>query len=115
LKTSAPCPNCKNKITLSDFEDFSTPFTMKCPHCKSKLKESKVTGFLVISFIIALPLFYFLASEVKILLSNIIPVISKVPTSVVFLGTLYPVFTFYDRVVGLIVFNKGNLAIKKRQ
>jgi len=30
MKTSIPCPQCEVPITLDDFEDFSTPFTMKC-------------------------------------------------------------------------------------
>jgi hypothetical protein len=88
---------------------------MKCPHCEAKLKDTKVTPFLLLSLIVALPLFYFLASIVKILLSDIIPVIAKIPTSVVFLGTLYPVFTLYDRIIGLIMFNKGNLQVKKQK
>ena len=43
MRTSVPCPNCEKAITLDDFEDFSSPFTLKCPYCKAKLKETKVT------------------------------------------------------------------------
>lgn len=54
MRTSVPCPNCQKAITLENFEDFLSPFTMKCPHCRAKLKETKVTPFLIIGLIVSL-------------------------------------------------------------
>lgn len=115
MKTSVPCPNCQKAITLDDFEDFSSPFTMKCPYCKAKLKETKVTPFLLIGLIVIIPLFIYLTETLKTLLSDIIPVIDKIPNIIVFLGLLYPLYALYERMNGLIMFNKGNIQLKKRQ
>ncbi|WP_409292508.1 hypothetical protein [Peribacillus sp. SCS-37] len=115
MKTSVPCPNCQEAITLEDFEDFSSPFTMKCPYCKAKLKETKVTPFLLIGAIAVIPLFIYLTEKLVSLLSGIIPVIEKIPFIIVFIGLLYPLYALYERVNGLIMFNKGNLHLKKPQ
>jgi phage FluMu protein Com len=115
MKTSIPCPHCQKAITLEDFEDFSSPFTMKCPSCKAKLKETKVTPFLLIGMIAIIPVFIYLTETLISLLSGILPVIEKIPSIIVFLGLLYPVYALYERVNGLIMFNKGNLQLKKRQ
>ncbi len=115
MKTTLPCPNCQNSITLDDFENFSSPFTMICPHCKAKLKETRVTPFLLIGVIAIIPLFIYLGETAKTFLSGIIPIIDKIPTSIVFIGVLYPVYAIYERFNGLIMFNKGNLQLKKRQ
>ncbi|PKR82460.1 hypothetical protein [Heyndrickxia camelliae] len=115
MKTSVPCPNCQKAITLDDFEDFSSPFTMKCPYCKAKLKETKVTPILLIGLIAIIPLFIYLTEILISLLSGIIPVIEKIPLSIVFIGLLYPLYALYERFNGLIMFNKGNLQLKKRQ
>ncbi|MFJ8103235.1 hypothetical protein [Lysinibacillus sp. NPDC096212] len=115
MKTSIPCPDCQKAITLEDFEDFSSPFTMKCPHCHVKLEETKVTPFLLIGTIAIIPLFIFLTETLRSLLSGIIPVIEKIPSFIVFLGLLYPLYGFYERFNGLVMFNKGNLQIKKRK
>lgn len=115
MKKSIPCPNCEKSITLEDFEDFSSPFTMKCPHCKAKLKETKVTPFLLIGLAAVIPLFIFLAETAQGLLAGTFPVIEKIPTSIVFIGVLYPVYALYERVNGLIMFNKGNLQLKNKK
>ena len=115
MKTSVPCPNCEEEITLDDFEDFSSPFTMKCPYCKVKLKETKVTPFLLMGVIVVIPLFIYLTETLISLLSGIIPAIEKIPFSIVFIGLLYPLYALYERMNGLIMFNKGNLQLKKRQ
>jgi uncharacterized paraquat-inducible protein A len=115
MRTSVPCPNCQKAITLDDFEDFSSPFTMKCPYCKAKLKETKVTPFLLIGIIAIIPLFIYLTETLISLLSGIIPVIEKIPSVIVLIGLLYPIYALYERINGLIMFNKGNLQLKKRQ
>jgi len=115
MRKSVPCPNCEEAITLEDFEDFSSPFTMKCPHCNAKLKETKVTPFLLISIIVILPLFIYLTETLKSLLKDFIPVVEKIPSALVFLGLLYPLYALYERLNGLIMFNKGNLRLKNRQ
>ncbi|WP_027410711.1 hypothetical protein [Anoxybacteroides tepidamans] len=115
MKTSVPCPQCFKPITLEDFEEFSSPFTMKCPHCQAKLKETRVTPFLLLLAAIAVPLFVFLGVKVKEYLSSIWPVIDKVPTVIVFLGTLYPLYALYERFNGLLMFNKGHWQVKKKQ
>lgn len=115
MKTSIPCPNCQKPITLDDFEDFSSPFTMKCPSCKAKLKETKVTPFLLMGLVVVIPLFIFLTEMIISSLAGYLPVIEKIPTIIVFIGLLYPVYALYERVNGLIMFNKGNLQLKKRQ
>jgi hypothetical protein len=79
------------------------------------LKETRVTPFLLLLAVAMIPLFIFLAVTVKSYLSGILPVIGKIPTSIVFLGTLYPVYALYERFNGLIMFNKGNLQLKKKQ
>ncbi|KZR60019.1 hypothetical protein [Pseudobacillus badius] len=115
MRTSVPCPNCQKAITLDNFEDFSSPFTMKCPHCKAKLKETKVSPFLLIGLIAVIPLFIYLTEILVSLLSGLIPAIEKIPLFIVFLGLLYPLYALYERINGLIMFNKGNLQLKKRQ
>lgn len=115
MRTFVPCPNCQKAITLDDFEDFTSPFTMKCPQCKAKLKETKVTPFLLISVIAIIPLFIYLTGIVTSLLSDVIPVIEKIPSFIVFMGLLYPLYALYERFNGLVLFNKGNLHLKKRQ
>ncbi|WP_258535515.1 hypothetical protein [Bacillus sp. 03113] len=112
MKTSVPCPQCEVPITLDDFEDFSSPFTMKCPHCKTKLKESRVTPWLLLIAVIMIPIFIYITEKVKDLLSDIFPAIDKIPAVIVFLGVLYPVYALYERFNGLIMFNKGNLQMK---
>ncbi|MDN4523921.1 hypothetical protein [Fictibacillus fluitans] len=115
MKTSVPCPSCEKAITLDDFEDFSSPFTMKCPYCKAKLKETKVTPFLLIGLVAIIPLFIYLTEKLTSLLTGILPVIEKIPSVIVFIGLLYPLYALYERMNGLIMFNKGNLQLKKRQ
>lgn len=115
MKTSIPCPNCQEAITLDDFEDFSSPFTMKCPYCQAKLKETKVTPFLLMGLLVMIPLFIFLTEIVISMLSGVIPAIEKVPFIIVFIGLLYPLYALYERMNGLIMFNKGNLQLKTRQ
>lgn len=115
MKTHVACPNCQKAITLEDFEDFSSPFTMKCPYCQAKLKETKVTPFLIVGVIAVIPLFIYITELVISLLSGIVPVIEKMPTAFVFLGLLYPLYALYERVNGLLMFNKGNLQLKRKQ
>ncbi|MGG0644608.1 hypothetical protein ABE021_11780 [Sporosarcina gallistercoris] len=114
MKTHGPCPNCQKAITLEDFEDFSSPFTMKCPYCQAKLKETKVTPFLIVGVIAVIPIFIYITELVISLLSGIVPVIEKMPTAVVFLGLLYPLYALYERANGLLMFNKGNLQLKRK-
>lgn len=115
MKTHVACPNCQKAITLEDFEDFSSPFTMKCPYCQVKLKETKVTPFLIVGVIAVIPLFIYITELVISLLSGIVPVIEKMPTAFVFLGLLYPLYALYERVNGLLMFNRGNLQLKRKQ
>lgn len=112
MKTSFPCPQCEVPITLDDFEDFSTPFTMKCPYCRAKLKETRVTPFLLIILLIMIPLFIYLTELVQGFISGIIPVVEKIPLIIIFFCVLYPVFALYERCNGLVMFNKGNLHLK---
>lgn len=114
MKTSLPCPGCQKSITLDDFEEFSSPFTMKCPHCRAKLKETKVTPFLLLGLIIVIPLFIYLTDKIISVLSHLIPAIEKIPSIIVFMGLLYPLYALYERMNGLVMFNKGNLQLKKR-
>ncbi|MFC0187305.1 hypothetical protein ACFFJY_03350 [Fictibacillus aquaticus] len=113
MRTSVPCPNCRKSITLEDFEDFTSPFTMKCPHCRAKLKETRVTPFLLIGLVFMVPLFIYLTELLITLLSGVLPAVKSVPSIIVFVGLLYPLYALYERVNGLIMFNKGNLQLKK--
>ena len=115
METTVPCPNCQTPLTLDDFEDFSSPFTMKCPYCKAKLKETKVTPYLLIGLIIMIPAFIYLTELLISLLSGILPVIEKIPSVIVFFGLLYPLYALYERINGLIMFNRGNLHLKKKK
>lgn len=113
MKTSIPCPQCNKPITLEHFEEFSSPFTMKCPHCKAKLKETKMTPFLLIIAIFMIPLMIYLGITIQNLLAGYFPVVDKVPTILVFLAFCYPIYALYERFNGLIMFNKGNLQLRK--
>lgn len=115
MKTSTPCPCCSKPITLEDFEDFSSPFTMKCPHCRAKLKETKATPYLLAGLVVMILLFIYLAEKAQSFLANYFLVVEKIPTSNVFIGVLYPVYAIYERMNGLIMFNKGNLKLKNKQ
>ncbi|WP_191556087.1 hypothetical protein [Metabacillus idriensis] len=115
MKTYVPCPNCQKAITLDDFEDFSSPFTMKCPSCRTKLKETKVTPYLLLGILAVIPIFIFLTEKLITLLSGFLPVIEKIPSVIVFLGLMYPLNAVYERINGLIMFDKGNLQVKKQQ
>ncbi|MCL1694784.1 MULTISPECIES: hypothetical protein [unclassified Lysinibacillus] len=114
MRTFIPCPNCQEAITLDDFEDFSSPFTMKCPYCYAKLKETKVTPLLLIGLIVAIPLLIFLTKTLISYLSGILPVIEKIPPYLVTLVVLYPLYVIYERFNGLVMFNKGNLQLKNK-
>ncbi|MGE7674417.1 hypothetical protein ACQKMV_12650 [Lysinibacillus sp. NPDC094403] len=115
MRTSVPCPNCQEAITLDDFEDFSSPFTMKCPYCYAKLKETKVTPFLLIGLIAIIPVLIFITKTLVPLISGIISVIEKIPSPILYTAVLYPFYALYERFNGLVMFNKGNLQLKKRQ
>ncbi|MGW6254193.1 hypothetical protein ACWF7H_13785 [Peribacillus butanolivorans] len=82
---------------------------------QNQIKETKVTPFLLIGLIAIIPLFIYLTETLITLLSGIIPVIDKIPSIIVFIGLLYPLYAIYERINGLIMFNKGNLQLKKRQ
>jgi len=112
MKTNVPCPQCEIPITLKDFQDFSSPFTMRCPHCLAKLKETRVTPFLLILLIGAIPLFIFLTDLVQQFLAGFFPFVAKLPSVLIFLFPLFPVFMLYERFNGLIMFNMGNLRMK---
>lgn len=115
MRTSVPCPSCEEAITLEDFEDFSSYFTAKCPYCKAKLKFTKVMPYLIIGTIIVVPILIYLTIKIQEFLANYIPVVEKVPTIFVFLAFLYPVYALFERLNGLIVFNKGEIVLKKEK
>lgn len=115
MRTSVPCPNCDYEITLDDFKDFSSPFTMKCPHCHAKLKETKVMPFLLIGLIIMVPIFILIAEALRTFLKDYIPFVENISTALIFIVLCYPIYVIYERMNGLIMFNKGNLKLKKRQ
>ncbi|WNS79622.1 hypothetical protein RRU94_19060 [Domibacillus sp. DTU_2020_1001157_1_SI_ALB_TIR_016] len=114
MKTSTSCPNCKKKLTLENFEDFSSPFTMKCPHCKAKLRETKVTPFLLLVALVVIPLLIWLGITVQNFLAGFFPIVDSVPTVFVFLAFCYPVYALYERFNALVMFNKGNLHLKRQ-
>lgn len=113
MKTSTPCPCCKEPIRIEHIEDFLTPFHMKCPHCYIKLKETKMTPLLLVIAVMIIPLLVFLGIQVKSFLSGYFPNIEKVPTAIVFFAFCYPIYALYESFNALIIFNKGNLQTKK--
>lgn len=115
MKTSIPCPNCQNSLTIKHFEKFPTPFNMKCPHCQAKLKETKMTPLLLLIAIFVVPLLIYLGIIVKSFLTGYFPIVGKVPTAIVFLTFCYPIYLLYEAFNAVVVFNKGNLQLKKRQ
>ncbi|MGG3641690.1 hypothetical protein [Bacillus gobiensis] len=115
MRTSIPCPSCEEALTIEHFEDFSTPFTMKCPHCRAKLKETKMTPLLLLIAVIAIPLLVYLGITVQSFLAGYFPIIEKVPTIFVFLAFCYPIYALYEAFNAVVIFNKGNLQLKKRQ
>ncbi|MGG3452068.1 hypothetical protein ABER98_19845 [Domibacillus aminovorans] len=115
MKTSIPCPRCQKPTTIEHFEDFPTPFNMKCPHCRAKLKETKMTPLLLLIAVIAVPLLIFLGITVQSFLTGYFPLVEKVPTVIVFLAFCYPIYALYESFNAVVIFNKGNLQLKKRQ
>jgi phosphatidylserine synthase len=115
MKTSIPCPSCQMPLTIEHFEDFPTPFNMKCPHCRAKLKETKMTPLLLLIAAIVVPLLIFLGIKVKSFLSSYFPIVEKVPTIIVFLAFCYPLYALYESFNAIVIINKGNLKLKKRQ
>ncbi|MBO9128165.1 hypothetical protein [Bacillus sp. 165] len=115
MKTSTPCLGCKKQITIEHFEDSPIPFNMKCPHCRAKLKETKMTPLLLVIAAIVVPLLVFLGIQVKSLLSGYFPIVEKVPTAIVFFAFCYPVYALYESFNAIVLFNKGNLQLKRRQ
>ena len=115
MKTSTPCPGWQKPITIEDFEDFSSPFTMKCPHCRAKLKETKMTPWLLLLAVICIPLLIYLGITIKSFLAGHFPVVEKVPTMIVFIAFCYPVCALYGAYNAVIIFNKRNLQLKNPQ
>lgn len=115
MRTFVHCPNCEEAITLKDFEDYSSPFTMKCPYFEAKLKETKVTPFLLIGLIAILPLLIFITKTLVPILTDLVPFIEKIAPPIVYTAVLYPFYALYERFNGLIMFNKGNIKLKKRR
>lgn len=115
MKKSIPCLNCQKLITIERFEEFSSPFTKKCPHCKAKLKETKMTPSLLGIALISIPLLIFLGVTVQNFLAGYFPIVEKIPTVFVFLAFCYPVYALYEAFNAFVIFNKGNLQLKKRQ
>lgn len=114
MKTSISCPHCSKPITVEDFKNFSNPFTMKCPHCKTKLKETRVTIPLLLLALVVIPLFIYIASTIKDLLSGIIPFLVEVPTVLFFIIFLYPIYALYERFNGYIIVTRGELKVKNK-
>lgn len=115
MKTSLPCPNCLKSLTIEHFEEFSTPFNMKCPHCHVKLKETKMTPLLLLIAVVVIPLLIYLGIIVKGFISGFFPIVEKVPTVIVFLAFCYPLYALYEAFNAVVLFNKGNLQLKKYQ
>lgn len=55
----------------------------------------------------------YLGITVKSFLSGHFPVVEKIPTMIVFMAFCYPVYALYEAYNAVIVFNKGNLQLKK--
>ncbi|GAB1793211.1 hypothetical protein [Priestia megaterium] len=115
MKTSKPGSGCQQPITIEHFEDFSSPFTMKCRHCRSKLKETKMRPWLLLLAVIVIPLLIYLGITIKSFLAGHFPIVEKVPTMIVFIAFCYPVYALYEAYNAVIIFNKGNLQLKKTQ
>ena len=115
MKTSTPCPNCQKSLTIEHFEDFPSPFNMKCPHCHAKLKETKMTPILLLIAVVLIPLLMYLGITIKSFLTGHFPIVDKVPTVIVFLAFCYPIYALYESFNAVVIFNKGNLQLKKRQ
>ncbi|MED4402464.1 hypothetical protein [Metabacillus fastidiosus] len=115
MKTSTPCPGCHKPLTIQHFEDFPTPFNMKCPHCRAKLKETKMTPLLLVVAIIIILLLILLGIKVQNFLAGYFPIVEKIPTGIVFLAFCYPIYALYESFNATVIFNKGNLQLKKRQ
>lgn len=112
MKTSTPCPQCHELITMEDIEDFAGPFHMKCPNCRTKLKETRVRTWLLIFMIVLSPLFIYLTAVIQGFLGRFLPVIGQVPTFFIFLAFCGPLYIMYERFNALLLFNKGNIQIK---
>ena len=115
MKTSVPCPNCQDLLTIKDFEKFPTPFNMKCPHCQTKLIETKMTPLLLLIAVFVVPLLIYLSIIVKSFLTGYFPIVEEVSTVIVFSTLCYPIYLLYEAFNAVVIFNKGNLQLKKRQ
>ncbi|WP_044736442.1 hypothetical protein [Geobacillus kaustophilus] len=108
------CPQCTNPITVKDVMHFSSPWTMKCPYCDVKLKETRVTPFLLLAAACIVPLFIFVIVRIKAYAAAYWPIVDHVPTIIVFLVTLYPIYWLYERVNAIILCKKGRFQVKEK-
>ena len=114
MKTSIPCPGCQKPITIEHFEDFSSPFTMKCPHCRAKLKETKMTPWLLLLAVIIVPLLIYLGITIKAFIWSFSCGRESAYHDCLYCFC-YPVYALYEAYNAVIIFNKGNLQLKKTQ
>ncbi|MED0655380.1 hypothetical protein P4S88_15375 [Anoxybacillus geothermalis] len=59
------------------------------------------------------PLFLFLTVQIKAFVAAYWPVVEHVPTIIVFLVTLYPIYWLYERANATILCKKGRFQVKK--
>lgn len=63
--------------------------------------------------VIIIPLLVYLGIAVKSFMSGHFRVVEKVPTMIVFMAFCYPLYALYEAYNAVIIFNKGNLQLKK--
>lgn len=112
MSPSIACPNCQQAITVAHAKNFKILFVMKCPHCGAKLKETKITPWLILSLLLAVPLFIFLAVNVQNFLAVYFPIIAKVPTIFIFLAFFYPLYRFYENWHAQTLLRKGEIHLR---
>ncbi|AQX56645.1 hypothetical protein [Priestia flexa] len=74
-----------------------------------------MTPWLLLLAVIIVPLLILLRNYNKSFLSGHFPVVEKVPTMIVFIAFCYLVYALYEAYNAVIIFNKGNLQLKKTQ
>lgn len=74
-----------------------------------------MTPLLLLIATLVVPILIFLGIQVKGFLTGYFPIVEKVPTAIVFFAFCYPIYALYESFNAVVIFNKGNLKLKKRQ
>ncbi|MBM7837086.1 hypothetical protein JOC54_000317 [Alkalihalobacillus xiaoxiensis] len=108
------CPSCQAPFTVEALSDSNVPFVFTCAHCKSRIYEMKATALLLIPTVGFVALMIFLSEYVRGILSPSIPFLENVPTGIVALVFLFPLYYFGQKALSNFLYKRGTFFAKKR-